>query len=108
MEIQVWTINGVPARLVWDGRRYRVNDTPTRLSPEEIFERTWHPAMTHPLPGWIGWRFQAVGPDHLALMFEVREGRESAPWQLLRAFDYDGVKASTEAHGQGRALRGRE
>ncbi|MFW8744954.1 hypothetical protein, partial [Mesorhizobium japonicum] len=91
MEIMVWTANGVPARLIWEGRRYRVNDTPTPLSADEIFERTWHPAMTHPLPGWSGRRFQAKGPDGLSLMFEVREPIEGGAWHLLRAHDYEGV-----------------
>src|SRR5215203_1095924 len=27
-EVAVWLMNGVPARLVWEGVRYRVTDTP--------------------------------------------------------------------------------
>jgi hypothetical protein len=107
VEITVWTVNGVPARLVWEGRRYKVNDTPTRLSADEMFDLLQHPAITHPLPTWTGWRFQAVGPDKLAVMFEVREGVDGGPWHLLRAFDFEGVKVATTAYGRERvrALR---
>lgn len=94
MEITVWTANGIPARLVWEGRRYRVNDTPTRLNSDDLFESTWHPAMTHPLPGWRGWRFQAVGEDHRSLVFDVREGSDGGRWQLLRTWDYDSTSFS--------------
>ena len=87
MEIAVWTVNGVPSRLVWEGRRYRVNDTPTRLSASELIEYLWHPAITHPLPDWSGWRFQAVDDHGDALVFDVRMVADS--WQLLRAWDYD-------------------
>lgn len=100
MDITVWTLNGIPTRLVWDGRRYRINDTPTRLTADEIFELTWHPALTHPLPAWRGWRFQAVGDDRLAVMFEVREGVDGGPWYLLRAFDFDGIKVTPQAYGR--------
>jgi hypothetical protein len=88
VELTVWTINGMPARLVWEGRRYRVNDTPTPLDADDIFELTWHPALTHPLPAWRGWRFQAVDDQHHALVFDVREGIDGGPWHLLRTYDY--------------------
>lgn len=90
MQIMVWTANGIPARLVWEDQRCRVNDTPTPLSPDDIFELTWHPAMTHPLPAWHGWRFQAINEQRVSLMFDVREGNAGA-WHLLRVWDYDGA-----------------
>lgn len=85
----VWTANGIPARVVWEGRLYRVHDIPTPLDADDIFELTCHPAMTHPLTGWKGWRFQAVSDDRRALVFDVREGIDGGPWLLLRTWDYD-------------------
>jgi hypothetical protein len=87
MELTVWTVNGIPVRLVWEGRRYRVNDTPTPLDADDIFELTWHPALTHPLPAWRGWRFQAIDDERHALVFDVREGVDGSPWHLLRTYD---------------------
>ncbi len=86
MEIAIWTVNGIPSRLVWEGRRYRVNDTPTPLTAAEIIEYLWHPSLTHPLPGWRGWRFQAVNDFGQALVFDVREV-EGAGWQLVRTWN---------------------
>jgi hypothetical protein len=89
----VGTVNGVPARLIWEGERYRVNDTPTRLGPADIFELTWHPAMTHPLPAsWIGWRFQAVNDGtRRAVVFDAREGLDGERWRILRTLDWDTI-----------------
>jgi len=39
-----------------------------------------------PLPGWRGWRFQAVNDFGQALVFDVREV-EGAGWQLVRTWD---------------------
>ena len=86
VEIAVWTVNGVPSRLVWEGLRYRVNDTPTRLTTADIIEYLWHPSLTHPLPMWRGWRFQAVNDRGHALVFDVRE-IDGESWQLVRAWD---------------------
>ena len=105
MEITVWTVNGIPSRLVWEGRRYRVNDTPTRLDADDIFELTWHPAMTHPLPTWSGWRFQAIGDDHRAFVFDVREGIDGGAWYLLRTLDYDGAHYGDDATERGGVRR---
>lgn len=33
--VAVWFANETPVLLVWEGQRFRVNDTPTPLSPEE-------------------------------------------------------------------------
>jgi hypothetical protein len=89
MEVMVWSVNGVPARLIWEGQRYRVNDTPTPLDAEDIFELTWHPAMTHPLPAWRGWRFQAINDARETKVFDVREGSDGGPWRILRTYDWN-------------------
>ena len=65
------------------------------LDADDIFELTWHPAMTHPLPAWSGWRFQATDGHH-ALVFDVKEGTDGRPWHLLRTWDYT-VSAATRS-----------
>ena len=89
--ISVWLANGVPARLVWQRRRFRVNDTPTRISAADIW---WHPAMTHPpADDWLGWRFQAVDDAGLAGVFDVRQLNDGR-WTLLGwPYDYQREEA---------------
>lgn len=79
-EVAVWFANGVPARLVWRGERFRVNDRPTRLEDE----LGWHPAITHP-PSVVGWRFQARGEAGRSLVFDVQQTARG--WVLLRTYE---------------------
>lgn len=81
--IALWLDDGRPVRLVWEGRRYTVNDTPTRLGdPAE----TWWPAeIMHAPPGFIGWRFQARDRGGDVRMFEVRQ--VDGEWELLRVYE---------------------
>ena len=79
-EIAVWFVDGVPARIVWRGDRFRVNDRPTRLADELGL----HPAITHP-PEIYGWRFQARSVTGQSMVFDVRE--TSRGWVLLRAYE---------------------
>ncbi|TPW78056.1 hypothetical protein [Schumannella soli] len=80
----VWFANERPVRIVWHGRRYRVNDTPTRLEPGDV----WHPAMTHPIERrWSGWRFQAVDADGNAPVFDLRPGAAAGEWIVLAVHD---------------------
>ena len=84
-KVAVWLIDGTPVRLVWEGRRYRVNDMPTRLGgPLDLW---WHPAITHPPEAWDGWRFQAVDEDGRAYMFEVQNVESRGEWELLRVYE---------------------
>jgi hypothetical protein len=47
------TTDGVPERLLWHAREYRVTDEPTRI------EDALGTLLTHPLPV-RGWRFQGT------------------------------------------------
>lgn len=82
-EVAVWFVDGVPVRLVWEGRRYRVNDTPTPLAPDDV----WHPAITHPPRAWHGWRFQAVDTEGRASVFDIRRFESQQHWQLVAVHD---------------------
>ncbi|WP_218624620.1 hypothetical protein [Glaciihabitans sp. dw_435] len=83
--VAVWTSDaGVPVRLVWNGTRYSVSDTPTRLEPEFDYA-----AMTHPPRVALGWRFQATNAErHEVRVFDVRlvDARRDE-WCLVRVYD---------------------
>ncbi|WP_166870405.1 hypothetical protein [Salinibacterium sp. ZJ450] len=83
--VALWTDAGVPVRLVWEGRRFRVTDSPTSLG--DSVETWWHPALTHPLDPGIGWRFQASDDSGETHMFEVRYDERRGGWALLRVYD---------------------
>lgn len=78
--VVVWFLNGAPARLVWEGVRYRVTDTPTPLT-----EDAWNPPMTHAAAQIVGWRFQGTTANGHSAMFEIAEGDRS--WYVLRVYD---------------------
>lgn len=85
-DIAVWFANDKPVRVIWEGQRFRVNDTPTPLSPEDIW---WHPAITHsPRSSWCGWRFQAVDEAGAAAVFDIRQFETQSFWQLIAVHDY--------------------
>ena len=74
--VTVWCEGGVPYGIVWNGRHYRVTDTPTRL--EDAMGM-----LTHPL-NLMGWRFQVTDDDEVSRMFDiVRDGTE---WHVIRTF----------------------
>ncbi|MDP4333344.1 hypothetical protein Q7F20_08170 [Curtobacterium sp. A7_M15] len=56
----VWWEHGVPVRMVWRERRWRVSDTPTRLTAAAEFLPS---AMTHAPERTVGWRFQVSSAD---------------------------------------------
>ena len=59
------TERGVPTRLDWNARSYRVTDSPTRI------EDALGVLLTHPLPV-RGWRFQGTSGDGTeTLVFDV-------------------------------------
>ncbi|WP_353828353.1 hypothetical protein [Agromyces sp. SYSU T0242] len=87
--VEVWTdAAGLPERLVWRARRYRVDDTPTPLVGPADW---WLPfAGETPAPGRVplaisGWRFQASGGDGESHVFDV--GHDGTHWHVLRVFD---------------------
>jgi hypothetical protein len=74
--------SGTPRRLIWEGRRYKVTDTPT---PLEAFldERVTHPPVG-PLPGW---RFQGTSDAGESRVFDIRYDRHGEGWTLLGAYE---------------------
>jgi hypothetical protein len=84
--VAIWLdAHGAPARMVWNGIRFRVTDTPTRLGPEP--ELLLSPALTHPPVPLSGWRFQGTSRDGESHVFDVRLAGERAAWELIRVID---------------------
>jgi hypothetical protein len=75
--VTLWFAREVPVRLVHEGARYRVTDTPTRLEDD-------NPDLAYRL-GFSGWRFQGTNETGLSHMFEVR--RDGDGWRLVRFYD---------------------
>jgi hypothetical protein len=71
-------VNDVPTRLVHEGTRYRVTDTPTRLEDE-------NPDLAYRL-GFSGWRFQGTDDAGDSHMFDVRR-TDKDEWRLVRVYD---------------------
>lgn len=70
----------VPSSIDWNGRHYAVTDSPTRLDIDPI-------AMTHPLPGLVGWRFQGTDDRGQAYVFDIRRGPDGETWWLIHAYE---------------------
>ena len=83
-KVAVWVADGHPVQIVWEGRRYRVNDQPTRLGTGS--ETLWPPLITHTPEPWEGWRFQAIDDNDDVRMFEVRQVPGDTGWELLRIY----------------------
>ena len=76
--VTVWWTDGVPARMVLDGRRWIVTDTPTRLgTPGAVVLGSMGPAG--------GWRFQASRAGQ-SLVFDVFSDADGC-WHLHRVYD---------------------
>ncbi len=76
IRVTVWFEGGVPYGLVWDGRHYRVTDTPTHLEDEMA-------VLTHPLD-IVGWRFQGTDDNEMSRMFDIRLRGDD--WELMRSY----------------------
>ena len=67
----LWLANGVPARMVYAGRRWRITDTPTRIT---------EPVWALPLEGprhMTSWRLSAEDDAGRSFIFDVyREGED--------------------------------
>ncbi len=75
-EITLWQDRtGIPLRMIWRGRRWRVSDTPTE--PEGFY---W---TTH-LPPMQSWRFQATADDGGCLVFDVVE--RAGTWHVVHTY----------------------
>lgn len=78
----VWWAEGTPTRLVWAGRRWRVSDTPTRLTVTRAELPT---AITHAPERTVGWRFQATSDeDGEALVVDIVP--QGAGWGVARTW----------------------
>jgi hypothetical protein len=75
--LRIWFEGGVPYGLIWEGRHYRVTDTPTRLAADML-------GMTHPLD-LVGWRFQGTDDDEVSRIFDIR--RFGDEWGVVRVYD---------------------
>jgi hypothetical protein len=76
----VWTNpSGIPERLVWAGRRYRVSDRPTALESDLD-------AVTHPLAVPVGWRFQGTDDEGVATVFDVLSFDDGHEWHVVRTY----------------------
>lgn len=64
--ITVWFEREVPYGLVWEGKHYRVTDTPTRLEDAS------------------GWRFQGSDDDDVTRIFDI--GRAGTGWEMRRVY----------------------
>ena len=67
----VWWEGGVPDRMVWRERRWRVSDSPTRLTATAEFLPS---AMTHAPERTVGWRFQVSADGDAVVVDIVPEG----------------------------------
>lgn len=76
--LTVWFEQAVPYGLVFEGRHYRVTDTPTRIEDESL-------GSTHPLPV-TGWRFQATNDDEVSRMFVIHHRGDGA-WIVARVYE---------------------
>lgn len=90
-EVSVWVSEeGIPQRIVWKARRFRVSDTPTRLNPTYPgwqTEAAYDPAFTHPPEPRESWRFQATAESGQTLVFDVSREPYNSRWRLLRTYD---------------------
>jgi len=84
--VAVWVSDqGIPLRIVWRARRYRVSDTPTRLGWPT--EPALSPAITHP-PSWPeAWRFQGTADGGDTLVFDVSRDPWGERWRLIRTYE---------------------
>jgi hypothetical protein len=89
--VMVWVSDeGVPLRIVWRARRFRVSDTPTRLSPTFPGwqnEAGFDPAITHLPEPRESWRFQGTDEGGETHMFDVSRDPWHEQWRLLRTYD---------------------
>jgi hypothetical protein len=78
--LTLWTSEtGVPERFVWEGRRFRVSDTPTSLDFEIGL-------FTHLAALPVGWRLQGTDEDGESLMFDIAQMAPGHEWHVIRTY----------------------
>lgn len=85
--VALWLEDGIPARLVVDGMRWRVIDEPTRLGNGDYLGSDWIYAVTHPPKSWEGWRFTARSESGQTRVFDVRRGETETEWRVARSYE---------------------
>lgn len=75
-DIALWLEEGIPARMVWRGERWRVSDTPTPLC-ETVY-------LTHPMVRRAGWRFQGTNGQGDCHVFDVQAYGDR--WRLIGVY----------------------
>lgn len=75
----LWFAADIPVRMVFNGRRWRVTDTPTRLR-HSIWE-----ASLQQHRGRCGWRFQGTDDDGISLVFDVFRGEDG--WGVDKSYE---------------------
>lgn len=76
--VTLWMVNDIPARMVFAGKRWRVTDTPTRIS-----HSIWSVPIENPHPLY-GWRFQGTDDAGDSFVFDVYQGADG--WHVHHAY----------------------
>lgn len=76
-ETTLWMRDDIPDRMVFEGRQWRVTDTPTRLR-----ESVW--TVEAEGIGKFGWRFQATDSRGDSRVFDVI--KTEAGWRVQRTY----------------------
>ena len=78
--IVLWTgERGIPERFVWEGRRFRVTDTPTPLEFEIGL-------LTHFTVVPMGWRMQGTDEGGETLVFDIGQFAADRDWHVIRTY----------------------
>jgi hypothetical protein len=78
--LTMWTgPHGVPVGFVWEGKHYRVTDSPTRL---EVDDRI----ITHAAQIPTGWRFQGTGDTGESRVFDVVFNERNREWRVVKTY----------------------
>ena len=78
--VVLWTGGqGLPERFVWEGKRYRVTDTPTELEfPLGL--------ITHPAGIPTGWRCQGTDESGDSLIFDIARFSDAHEWHVVHTY----------------------
>lgn len=78
--LTMWTgPHGVPVGFVWEGVRYRVTDSPTRLDIDDSL-------ITHLTHVPDGWRFQGTTEQGESRVFDVIFNERLREWRVVKTY----------------------
>ncbi|UAJ78851.1 hypothetical protein IT072_16725 [Leifsonia sp. ZF2019] len=77
--VHLWDDAGVPTRLVWAGRRYRI------LTADPVRDPAYDAALTHPVARLAGWAVVAAAEANLAEVcaLQLQRGAGGTGWLLV-------------------------